>query len=60
MNIDKERATKAAHTAAMLRDDLRDLARSDNALLAELAIAHLEIAARLELAVRRIPDLIAE
>ena len=38
MSADLENATKAAQTAALLAADLRELIRSDNLLLAELAL----------------------
>ena len=48
MSADLENATKAAQTAALLAADLRDLIRSDNLLLAELALREAEVVGQLK------------
>lgn len=48
MNADLENATKAAQTAALLSADLRELIRSDNLLLAELALREAEVVGQLK------------
>lgn len=48
MSADLENATKAAQTAALLAADLRELIRSDNLLLAELALREAEVVGHLK------------
>lgn len=46
--MDIENATKAAQCAALLCDDLRELVRSDNLLLSDIALQHLGFAQNLK------------
>lgn len=48
MIADLENATKAAQTAALLAADLRELIRSDNLLLAELALREAEVVGQIK------------
>jgi hypothetical protein len=53
MTRDREHATKAAQTAALLQQDLNELVRSENLLLSDFAMRELEavraVKTRLEL-----------
>lgn len=51
---DIENATKAAQCASLLCADLQALAKSDNLLLADLALHHLETTAKLRISLERI------
>lgn len=59
MTPDLENATKAAQTAALLADDLRALIRSDNLLLAELAMREAEIVGYLKVRLETLQALLA-
>lgn len=48
MNHDLENTTKAAQCAALLCEDLRELVRSDNLLLSDIAMQHLGFAQNLK------------
>lgn len=54
MNRDLENTSKAKQSANLLRQDLQSLIRSDNPLLADIAMQHLETAASLENALSRL------
>lgn len=54
MNRDLENATKAAQCAALLVADLRDLLKTDNPLLADIALSEVERAAEMQRRLERL------
>lgn len=56
MSTDLENAIKSAQCAELLCSDLRSLAVADNLLLADMAMAELEIAAAQRIRLQRLAD----
>lgn len=54
MSRDLENATKAAQCAALLVADLRDLLKTENPLLADIALAEIESAAEIHRRLKRL------
>ena len=53
-SIDQERLTKASQAANLLNQDLRDIVRSENVLLVEIAMDLLQQAALIEQKLKRL------
>jgi len=60
MTRDLENATKAAQCAELLCGDLRELVKSENLLLSDVALAHLQTATRLRTDLERIAGLLKQ
>lgn len=60
MSPNLENATKAAQCAALLCDDLRALAVTDNLILSDVVMAELEIAVAQRIRLQRLVDNLAQ